>query len=177
MSTVAAAMVLSGCLGASSRADFERMVQERGGGVSAATLDVMLADIRARTGSDDPSIRFGRINFGVNTAVFEVRSPARPNELDAYTYRNEQFVSVEPVRLTRDDDLDVETIPLSSLRLDVEALSDRALAEFDSTGGYVTGLSIIVFIPPGGIRVDVESPRSSGTAIFGPDGTFLEFDR
>jgi hypothetical protein len=177
LAATVAALLLSACIGANSRAEFEAIVQERGGGVSAAALEIMFDDLRVRTGADDPAIRLGRVNFGSNTAVFEVRNPARPDELDTYTYRNEQLVDISPVRLTSGDDLDIQTTTLSALSLDVESLTDRALAEFDSTGGYATGLSIIGLLQPVTIQVDVESPRASGTAVFDAAGELVEFRR
>lgn len=174
---VAAVGVLSGCVGAQSRAEFETLVQERGGGASATTIDTILTDLTDRVG-DDAQVRTGRINFGAGTAVFEIRTSARPDELDSYRYRNESFAGADPVRLSSDDDLDSETTPLSAFDLaSIETIADRALVEFDSSGGYVTGVSLIGVTEPPLMRVDVESPRSSGTAVFGADGEFVEFER
>lgn len=176
-SALCAALMATGCVGAASRTEFEDMVRERGGGVSATAVSDVLDDLRTRSGADDPDVRMLRFNFDATTAVLEVRNPARPDDLDRYTYRNDQHVSTEPVRLSADDDLDELTVALSTYPLaDIERIADEALAAFDSDGGYVTAITVGSFGPPPVIRVDVESPRSSGTATFDPDGRLTEFD-
>jgi hypothetical protein len=174
---LAGSVVLSRCIGASSRQEFEAMVQERGGGASSSALDAVLDDMRIRTGVDDPEIRFGRVDFASTTAVFEVRNPARPHELDTYFYSNEEFVSAKPIRLSDSDDLDLATEPLSAFNFNVESLTDRAIVEFESTGGYAKSVTWIVYVPPAQIQVEVESPRSSGTAVFDARGQLTEFRR
>lgn len=154
------------------------MVRERGGGVSADSLAVVLDDMRSRSGSNDPDIRFGHVEFGSVTAVFEVRNPARPDELDLYTYRDEEFVGSGPVRLNSDDDLDATTVPISTFALDdLEVLTEQALAAFDSTGSYATSITMLAVIAPPVIQIAVESPRSSGSAVFDTDGQLTEFRR
>lgn len=175
-SALGAVLMTTGCVGAASRTEFEDMVRERGGGVSAEAVAGVLDDLRTRSGADDPDVGVLRFNFDTTTAVIEVRNPARPDDLDRYTYRNDQHSSTEPVRLSADDDLDELTVALSTHPLaDIERIADDALAAFDSDGGYVTAITMGSFGLPPAIRVDVESPRSSGTATFDADGQFVEF--
>ncbi|HUF98288.1 MAG TPA: hypothetical protein VMM60_09165 [Ilumatobacter sp.] len=151
------------------------MIQARGGGVSNADIAAIVDRLEQASGTD-PLVRSARFNFGASTAVLEVRSRERPTEVDRYTFRGHTLVDTTPVRIDVDDDLEATSRPLSTFALDeVERIADEALAEFDASGGYVTGLSLIV--PQQTIRVDVESPRATGTGVFDAEGDFQEFQR
>ena len=132
-------LVVTGCIGTTSREDFLDLVAARGGGVSASVIDDLRTVLAAEVGSPDPEIRSLTINFSTALSRVEVRNPAAPDELDEYTIVGSDLSRIEPVILSADEDLDMSTIALSAVALDsIETMADEALAEFGVTGGYVT---------------------------------------
>ncbi len=151
------------------------MVQERGGGVSSAAVATVIDRLEAQAGQD-PLVRSARFDFTNDTASFEVRSAEHPSEVDTYYFSGGRLASVTPVRLATNADLEASTRPLSRFALDaVEQMADEALAEFDSSGGYVSSLTALV--AEESIVIKVESPRATATALFDAQGTFQVIQR
>jgi hypothetical protein len=174
-STTAALLVgvlaVTGCVGAQSRDEFEQLIRRRGGGASNLGVDEVLDTLQSRVGGD-ALIRQATFGFGVTYGSFEVQTRARPIEVDQYTIYGTDVRRHEPVR----NPDEAATVPASRLAaLDVEAIVDRALAEFAVSDGSVTNL----IVTPGSdrIQVSVESARASGYAVFTLDGDFVEFVR
>lgn len=177
----AGALLLVGgaCVGTTSRDDFRRIVQQRGGGfTSELPLDAVDA-VTDELGVDDVDLRQVTVTASTETVVLEVRDPEVPANLDTYTVRGGRIDSVAPVRLSAGDDLDRKTFAASSVAFDrLDAMVDRALAEFGESDGYVDSL---VVRPLGDDRVVVQlglaSARATATARFAPSGELLEVTR
>lgn len=170
--------ICTACLGAQSRSDFVDLVHERGGGVSASVVDDVRASLLERVGTDDPDVRDVVFDFGSSTAVVEVRNPVRPGELDRYSFRFGDVVSIDPVRLDADEDLDATTVPFSATGFEhVERVADVALARWDTTDGYVASVNVTPRFDPLVMRVQLESPRASASADFTTGGELLELRR
>jgi hypothetical protein len=166
------------CLGAQSRSEFVDLVRDRGGGVSAAVVDDVRAALLERVGTDDPDVRDVVFDFDSSTAVVEVRNPARPRELDLYTFRHGDVVAVDPVRLDTDDDLDATTMPFSATGFDqVERVADTALDRWAVSDGYVASMGVTSRVEPVLLRVQLESPRASASADFTTGGELVELRR
>lgn len=175
------AVIGSGCIGTTDRAEFNETIRQRGGGLTselpgdavaavAAELDVAVDDVEVRTVTVTPLDA---------TVVLEVRDPAVPGNLDRYVVRRGAVDEVAPIRLAASDDLDAQTFPVAGLALDeVESMVDAALAEF-GPGGYVSSLSAGRTGPGDGvvIQLALESPRAAATARFTPGGELLEVTR
>lgn len=168
----------AGCIGTTDRDDFNRIIQDRGGGfTSDLPLDAVDA-IAAEVGEDDFELRTISVTPSSETVVLEVRDPAVPENLDRYVVRRGDVDTVEPIRLSASDDLDQQTFPVSSLALDrVEQMADAALADFDRDG-YVTSLSASQ-VSEGEItfRLALESARSTASATFTAEGELIEVTR
>lgn len=150
------AATTTGCIGAVDRADFERTLRTRGGGLvsalPAAAFDALhrrlgVDDIQASvilfTTPDSSQFRLTTIdqppqlsryfndhhNFsGQDTAVrLRVRVPGRPDQQDDYTYANGTLHGPDPVHVSALDDLDAESFAVR----DVSGL--RALEQIIDT--------------------------------------------
>lgn len=168
-----AVLALPGCVGAISRDEFEAVIAARGGGVTNAGVAEVLDTLRAHTGDADPLVRQAFFGFGPTYGSFEVQNRMRPDEVDDYVIYGTDLRRNEPVQ-----DPDQEpAVPLSAITAfgRVEAIADRALAEFDATGGYVDYVNVVV--ADEAIWVRVESPRSSATVAFTIGGEFVELRR
>lgn len=169
------AVASAGCIGAANRTEFRQMVQERGGGVSNAAVAGVIDRLEVETGQD-PLVRSARFDFSNDTASFEVRSGEHPGEVDSYYFSGGRLSNVTPVRLAANEDLEASTRRLSTFAFDkVENMADRALAEFNSSGGYVTGMTALV--AEDALVFNVESPRATATALFDAQGNFQVMQR
>lgn len=171
------AFVSGGCVGTTERDDFNAIMQERGGGLTSELPLDAVAAVAAELGVDDFEARTVTVTPAVETAMLDVRDPAVPENVDRYVVRRGAVESVEPIRLTASDDLDVETFPVSGLALDeIETMVDAALAEFDPEG-YVSSMTVSRLPDGVVIQLALESARSTGTARFTGEGELLEVSR
>lgn len=172
-------LAVTGCLGTTDRDDFNRTIQERGGGFTSELPLTAVDAVTGELGVEDFEVRHMTIVALSETVVMEVRDPAAAENIDTYTVRAGDIESVEPIRLSASDDLDAQTFPVSRLALDrIEAMVDTALARFETADGYVTSMTVsqlsegeVIF------QLSLESPRASGTARFSADGELLEVRR
>jgi hypothetical protein len=174
------ALAVTGCIGTTDREDFDQIIQERGGGfTSALPLDALQA-VAAEVGADDFDIRSMVITAPSETVVLDVRDPAAPGNLDQYVVRQGDVDSVEPIRLSVDDDLEAETFPASEVAFDrLEEMVDQALAEFGRDDAYVSTLSVGQESDSEGVdlvvlRMSLESSRATGSASFTAEGQLVE---
>lgn len=171
------ALVAGGCIGTIDRDDFNAVIQERGGGFTSELPLNAVAAVATELGVDDFEVRAVTVTSAVETVVLDVRDPAIPENLDRYVVRRGAVDSVEPIRLTASDDLDVQTFPVSGLAFDeIETMVDSALAEFDPEG-YVSAMTVSRLGDGVVIELALESPRSTGTARFTGEGELLEVTR
>lgn len=172
-------VAVAGCVGTIDRDDFNRTIQERGGGFTSELALEAVDVVGRRLGADDPELRNLSLNPSVETVVLEVQDPDVPENLDRYVVREGGIDSVEPMQVSADQDVDAETFPASRVAFDrIEEMVDAALAEFGSEGAYVSSLNVslwsegqIVFY------LGLESPRASGNALFDAEGQLIQVDR
>lgn len=174
-------VAVAGCVGTVDRDEFNQIIQERGGGfTSELALDAVDA-VGQRQGVDGGQVELKTLslNPSVQTVVLEVQDPAVRENLDRYVVREGSIDSVEPMQVRADEDVDAETFPASRVALvRIERMVGTALAEFDSDGGYVSSLNVSLW-SEGNIvfYLGLESPRSSGNALFDAEGRFIRVDR
>jgi hypothetical protein len=113
-----------------------------------------------------------------------VRDPRAPDQLDSYTFRGDELVDVQPVRLSAGTDLDAEALPIDTFAIEqLDEVVDVALDEFGATDGYATSVQLSV-TPLSGLEgdpiaqvvVSVESPRAAATVRFTADGELVGID-
>ena len=174
----------AGCVGATDRADFEEEIESRGGGFSEDIVTDAVAELADEVGTGDFEITHLTVSPLVPVVSARVRNPAAPDEVDDYTFRGDELVEVEPVRLSSDTDLDAEVLPITDFALDrLDEAVDTALDEFGATDGYATSVqlsvtpsSAVAADPVGQVVVHVESPRAAATVRFTADGELVGVD-
>ena len=179
---VAVICLATGCIGSVDRSDFEAEVNARGGGFDQALVIESVDAVAGELGTSDFEITLMVVTSRSGTVSMIVRDPGNPANLDTFSLTNGSISSVEPVRLSAADDIDVASLPIAGLALDrLDAMSQIALSEYDVAGDYITGVSVDV-VPsgqpdtPGQLRIlfSLESPRSSATAEFTAAGELVE---
>lgn len=168
-----------GCIGTISREDFNGTIQERGGGFTSELPLEAVAAVADELRADDVELRRMTVTPESEIVTLEVRDPSVPENLDRYQVSAGTIDSVEPIRLTADDNLDREVFAASGPALDrIEPMVDTALAEFGQAGGYVSSMTVdrggggeVVF------QLALESPRTGGSAQFTADGELIGVSR
>ena len=175
------ALLAAGCVGSTPRADFNADLQARGGGVTAEQFQVaaeLVADEVAVADADDLQLISLSASGTARTYSFVARRGDQPDFVDTVVVRDERIVSVEPVQDAGEDDLDALSVAFGDLPVeDTEALIDQAIVEFGDPDTVLTRFGLSTF--PGNdptIRVDVESPRRTGTIVYDLDGELIETD-
>ncbi|MFI6430408.1 hypothetical protein [Rhodococcus oryzae] len=158
------------CIGAVDRADFDAAMRARGGGMTTAVVRDAMAALALEYGVTE--LQVTSVNIGpVETVDVTVRNPARPDQLDSFTFDGRYLSEPTPVPVSAHDDLDAQSFSLGEVpALDrVESLVDDALADTAFDDGQVTGISVnrTEAIRP---TVMVESPRSRALVVFDADG-------
>ena len=171
--------VLGGCIGSISDEDFDRKVQERGGGLSEDLTQEAVAALRDELHGD--SVELTLISVMPSRVVMEVRVPGTAEDLDQYSYGTSGAhggVGLDgPEPIPHQESLEGELFRADQVALDdIDEMVDTALAEADLAGGYAEGVSIS---RPGtgsdlGITVAVKNERRTLYAKFAADGTLLE---
>lgn len=173
-------LVATGCVGATSRADFTAEIRARGGGVTAALPAEVLDAVADDLGVDlaGLTVRSVTINPEANTARVEVRDPAVPANVDSYVWHNDSLDEPEPVRLSAGDDLDAAVFSPASVAFDdIEVMTDRALDEFGEPDGYVTTINVHRLQEQVTIAMSLQSARADGTARFTAAGELMSVER
>jgi hypothetical protein len=182
----AVAVVASGaaCVGATDRSDFEAEIESRGGGFSEDVVAEAVDAIAEEVGTDDFEITRLVVSPLTPVVAAQVRDPRAPDQLDDYTFRGDELVDVQPVRLSAGTDLDSEALPIDTFALErLDEVVDVALEEFGAADGYATSVQLSV-TPLSGIDGDpvaqvvvaVESSRAAATVRFTADGELVGID-
>lgn len=175
------ALVISGCIGATDRADFDAEVQARGGGVSTAWIGVAIDAVAAEVGAASAS-ELMVISLDVDPTkralVVVARRGDEPDFVDTVVVRDGEVVAATPMQDADQLPLDEVMIRVGDLPIDdLEALSDEALEEFGEPDGFVG--SILMSLQSGvpTVRIAVESARRTGFVLFDQSGRFIEVTR
>jgi len=161
--------VLPACAGAISRAEFDSIVQARGGGVSVASFAEVTDTLRGEVGAD-PIVR--RAFFGVNPTYGSFSLQLGPGIVDDYVIYGRDVRSVRPQR----DPDEQPTVRLSEVPIDrFEAMADEALAYAGIPGGYVEYISVQLSLRR--ITFAVESARATARVEFDFHGELQEVQR
>lgn len=112
-------------------------------------------------------------------AIFEAQDPAKPENLDTYTYRDGELEDPEPVHVTNStlEDLPNKLFALSEVNwAAVGTLADTAVTQLQIEDGVVNHLGVDRGFGSPDIRLSlsVSGPRRSGTLEATADGTVLE---
>jgi hypothetical protein len=181
---VAAILVLSGCIGAIEREEFEAEMRARGGGFDESTVFDAADAVGDRLGTTDFEITKLGANPSSDIVTMQVLDPRNPKNVDDYTIRGGSIHSVSPVRVSVRDDGESTAFRIRSVALDeLNEMADEALAEYDTEGGHVSMVSIRAnravdnpeVVEPR-IFFSLESTRSRATAHFQADGTLISVD-
>ena len=178
-------VVLTGCVGTVTRAEFDQEVQRRGGGFHQQQVLDLVDGVAARVGTDRFAVTHLTVSPGSDVVTLRVRNPAAPDELDDYVFRAGDLLSTEPVRLSASTDLDAQTFVLADVALDrLDQMVDDALEAFAVSDTYVTSVQVGLSARPGqessptvGVVVSMESPRTAGTATSTPGGELVDVRR
>ncbi|MFC0451195.1 hypothetical protein [Rhodococcus jostii] len=140
---LAVALSVTGCVGAVDRADFDAAMQSRGGGMTTSLVRDGLAALSARYGVAEVQVTSVDV-APVETLDVTVRNPAKPDQLDQYTFDGEWLSDPSPVMVSALEDLDARAFRIGDVPAlgRVEALVDDALAHSGVDGGRVTGISV-----------------------------------
>ncbi|WP_179220110.1 hypothetical protein [Rhodococcus sp. NCIMB 12038] len=130
-----------GVSGAVDRADFDAAMRTRGGGMTNALVREGLAELAARYRVTDVQVTSVDV-APVETLDVTVRNPAKPDQLDRYTFDGESLSEASPVMVSALEDLDARAFRLGDVPAlgRVEALVDDALAHTGFDGGAVAGI-------------------------------------
>lgn len=181
---VVAVLLLSGCIGAIKRDEFEAEVKSRGGGFDESLVINAVETVGDRLGTRDFEIMTLVASPLTQVVTMKVIDPRNPNNVDDYTIRGGSIYSVHPVKVSASEDIESEAFALRSVALDrLNEMADEALAEYEAEGGYVGSVSIRARPAVGNpeeveprISVSLESARARATADFQTDGTLISVD-
>lgn len=177
---LAALGVLAGCVGVTSRSEFDEEVRARGGGLSAEFVADSLAVVAhaadSPTVADTELLRLS-IDPGSRSVSAQVRNAAQPDFVDSVNVSDGELVSTAPLQDTDELPLDELTFRSGEVALDeIESMTDQALAEFGQPDGYVDRVSVGLVAGELVIELDLSSARRTGTATFDADGTLIAVD-
>ncbi|WP_241031556.1 hypothetical protein [Rhodococcus koreensis] len=136
-----------------------------------------LAELATRYGVTDVEVTSVDV-APVETLDVTVRNPAKPDQLDRYTFDAEWLSDASPVMVSAVEDLDARAFRLGDVPAlgRVEELVDDALAHTGFDGGAVAGISVnrTEGLWP---TVVVESPWSRALVVFDAEGTVIGVQR
>lgn len=177
---VAAGVVLTGCIGATDRSEFDAEVRARGGGLTAEWIDEALSLVADEVGAPSAGaleLLTMTITTSSRAVTVQARRGDRPDFVDTVTVVESEVLAVQPMQDADDLPLDQLAIRIDELPLDdIEGLGDRALAEFGEDEAFVESIRISIVDSEHRIVVDVESERRTGRVLFDVDGEIMEVD-
>ncbi len=101
-----------------------------------------LSKLSEATGSDNPNLL--KLSFYDTYAMVEVQDPKKPDNVDAYTYRNGELTGPNPVKLIGNGRIGDNVFPLKDVNVaGIPALTQEILDKLkDVEGGKLIGYSI-----------------------------------
>lgn len=175
-----AVVALTGCIGTTSRDDFNEEVRARGGGLTSAFVEESLAAVAGEYDVADwrtLSALSLVIQPGGRLATATVRDPGRLDFVDTIVVRDAEVRTTTPLQDAGDLPLEAVSFPLGSVAIvPVEPLAASALEAFGEEDGYVESMTVSRIVDDVTIRVDLESARRTATATFDAGGTLVEID-
>ena len=173
-------ILVTGCIGATDRSEFDDEVRRRGGGITSAwiddALDVAAAELDVADG-DDLEVLTLLINGTSRTVTVNARRGDRPEFVDSVTVREGEWFATVPIRDADELPLDDLTIALGELPLDaLEEMVDTALVEFGEPDSYVTTVSVSRGSGEPRITMQIASIRRTGAAVFDANGVLQEIE-
>lgn len=167
---LAAALVLTGCIGATSRTDFDTEVRERGGGLSADLLIEAAERVESRQG-DTGRLLIRNATLSHLSGSLQVSSEDFPREVDSWSWSEGSVRGPTPAGNADDSELD-EHFTVDVLDAEViEGAIDAAVVASGLRGAWAESVS---FTGRAGntyeARFSVTNRRETQSWSFGPDG-------
>ncbi len=178
LAAAAGSVVVTACIGALPRDEFQQVLNDRGGGFTEDLPLDALDTIAERLGDADLDLRSMTVSPSSAAVIVEVRDPQVPENLDQFEIRNGDVVAVEPVRVSATEDLDATTFPVADVAFDrFDEMVAEAIEGFDADDGFVTSVSLRRRAEQIVVSIDLGSDRAAATAVFTADGDLLSLER
>ena len=174
-----AVLLVSGCVGAVPRDEFDEMVAERGGGLVSSLPMEAIAAVEEDLGARGLAFEQIVVNPSSRVVSLTVQDPALPANLDRYSVYEGDLGDPQPVQVSAGDDIAATLFTLDDVPAlgQLEELGDRAVGEAGIDGGVVTSVSVRRETDGVVLRFSVESERARGSAAFAGDGTLISAER
>jgi hypothetical protein len=173
--SVVVAVVTTGCVGAIDRAEFETMINERGGGISGDMAERVLVEVASATDADDvDDLRVSSMTLGVAAASVSVRPPDFPTESDTWTLPLDRDL-VGPNPNSDDDPEEAFSFPGSLVDAElIEGVVDDAVERSTIRSAWASGVILSADAPDTMIiRVSITNDRSDETFVYDAAGNLV----
>jgi hypothetical protein len=165
-------LATAGCVGSIDRDEFQAEVNARGGGLSGDQLVDFVADVEERAGA--PGLLIRSASLGHMLVSLEVSDPARPEEVDRWSWSSGNVSGPTPASNLAPEELD---LAFTAERLDavaIEAAIDGALERSAMRDPWASSASFVA--QPGDTfvgTVRLTNEREDELWSFGPDGVLV----
>lgn len=170
-------LACAGCVGDTSRGEFEAVIAERSKGVPASLPGRAVDAVEERLGV--ASLRLRSLDIDDRRKVLlVVQVPGTTDELDSYTYADGSLSSATPMPTSIEDTLETDTFVADQVPAlqDVDGLVARALDELAFDEARFRQLSVRRGADGVELVVEAASARRAGQVEFDQDGTVVEVD-
>lgn len=171
-----AVLATSGCVGDTTRSEFDAIIAERSKGIPASLPGRAFDALEERLGVSSISLRSVDID-DQRAVLLVVRVPDTDDELDSYTYADGKLGDPNPMPTSIEDTLETDTFQPEQVPAldDVSILVERALEELDIADAAFEDFAVRRN-PATGVELLVEaaSERRSGQVRFDADGDVVE---
>lgn len=147
---LAITVLAAGCIGSVDRDEFDRLVQDRGGGLSQDLVIEALDAAAAEIGADPLLVR--SVTATNETVTIEAVNPDFPDELDRYTYRGDDLDGPDPVN-TGAAGVELPTFSIPDLPEGID-LPDDLQELVDGAAGNVPSVAATGVFAPGDVALD-----------------------
>lgn len=120
--------------------------------------------------------------YGDGRIVVSLQDPSKPENIDAYTFKNGKWEEPEAVKITGDGDMNANLIPLSEIKFETAAKIYKQLEEKAKTieGAEVSDAMYYILNMARKDKLwmtSIEGTRDSYSGYFLADGTLKEFSK